>query len=300
MGLRIAVIIRPGIEEARLTEIRAGIDELRREGHLVTPRVTFEPGDGQRLARSAARARYDAVVAVGGDGTLNEVVNGLVHEEDWPRLGVVPVGTANDFAVGLSLPTDLREALRTVATGHPYRVDVARVNGRCFINVSTGGFGAVATESAPAETKRRLGPLAYVITGVREFVDLRPVPGTFEADGEIVYDGDFLLFAVGNARQTGGGSMLTPRAEFGDGKLDLLIVPALPRMDFIALLPDLRAGTHLNSPDVRYLQAARIRVHSTQELNVNADGEPTRARTFDYELLDRSLEVMVPGKENAE
>ncbi|HUH13396.1 MAG TPA: hypothetical protein VMK65_09815, partial [Longimicrobiales bacterium] len=161
---------------------------------------------------------------------------------------------------------------------------------------STGGFGAEATESAGSDAKRRLGPLASVVTGVKEFVELRPVAGRFRADGEVIHDGDFLLFAVGNARQTGGGSLLTPRAEFGDGKLDLLVVPDMPRMDFLSLLPDLRAGTHLKTPGLLYVQAADIEVESDRDLDVHADGEPVTGRRFRYELAERGLIMMVPAE----
>ncbi len=292
--MKIALIIRPAAGEERMEEYRAAVSRLREKGHEVTPRITFEGGDGRRLARAAARARYDLVIAAGGDGTIHEVVNGIAGEDWQPRLGIVPAGTANDFAAGLDLPKEIAEAIRIAVTGQPLSVDIARANERYFINVSTGGFGAEATEATSAETKRRLGPLAYLITGVREFVELHPVRGVFRAEGEVLYEGEFMLFAVGNARQTGGGSFLTPRAEFGDGKLDVLIVPAMPRMDFLALLPDLRAGTHIQSPDVIYVQVPDLELEAEEILNVNADGEPLRERKIRYSLTDRPLSVMVP------
>lgn len=293
-GLKISIIMHPRGEPERVEELRQAVARLREEGHRVTPRLTFEAGDATYFAREAARTRADLVIAAGGDGTVNEVVNGVVRSAWQPRLGILPIGTANDFAAGLGLPTELEEAIRVAVGGRPTTVDVARVNKRFFVNVSTGGFGAEATESTSPETKRLLGPLAYLITGVREFVELHPTRARFEADGELLYTGDFLLFAVGNARQTGGGSLLTPRAEFGDGKLDVLVVPAMPRLEFLALLPDLRAGTHLESPDVIYIQTPALTVHATETLSVNADGEPLRARRFRYSLHSRPITVMVP------
>ncbi|HUH12686.1 MAG TPA: diacylglycerol kinase family protein, partial [Longimicrobiales bacterium] len=130
MGLRIALIIRPGVVEERLNELHAGVATLRAQGHEVTPRVTFESGDGRRLAMAAARTGYDLVIAAGGDGTLNEVVNGLTRAESPPRLAVVPLGTANDFAVGLRLPAEVGAAMRVAVEGEPRTVDVARVNDR--------------------------------------------------------------------------------------------------------------------------------------------------------------------------
>lgn len=292
--MRISIIIRPRERMEGLEQLRSAVQRLRDAGHTVRPRLTFEGGDAIRYARSAANAGADLVIAVGGDGTLNEVVNGVMATDWNGRLGLIPTGTANDFAAGLEIPLDVEEALGVAVGGRPIPVDVARVNDRYFINVSTGGFGALATEETPSESKKLLGPWAYLITGVRKFAELRPASARFEAtDGE-VYSGPVMLFAVGNARRTGGGSMLTPRAEFGDGKLDVLIVPGMPRMDFLSLLPDLRAGTHVDHPAVHYFQTPRLLVESQESLSVNADGEPQRGQEFRYTMADRGLTMMVP------
>lgn len=274
--------------------LRARVKALRAAGHTVWPRLTFEEGDARRLARSMARRGADLIIAAGGDGTLNEVVNGVMRTS-WPgRLGVVPLGTANDFAAGMEIPAGVGEAMEVAVAGRPFEVDVARVNQRYFVNVSTGGFGAAATEETPAERKKLLGPWAYVITGVKKFAELKPAKVRFVADGATAYDGETMLYAVGNAKRTGGGSLITPRAEFGDGQLDVVIVPGMTRMDFLSLLPDLRAGTHLDNPDVLYFRAETIEVESEEILSVNADGEPLRGRRFTYELADRTLTIMVP------
>jgi diacylglycerol kinase (ATP) len=293
--VRIALIIRPRAGAAELEELRDHVEALRGRGHEVWPRLTFEEGDAHRLGRSAAEAGAELIVAVGGDGTLNEVVNGIL-ERDWSgRVAVVPHGTANDFAAGLGIPDEAGAALEIALNGAARAVDVARVNGRHFVNVSTGGFGATATEEAPAEAKRLLGPMAYLITGVRLFAELTPVRARFEAADGIWYEGEMMLFAVGNGRQTGGGNLLTPRAELDDGLLDVVVVPGMTRMDFLALLPDLRSGAHLDDPDVRYFQTSHLVVASEAELSVNADGEPVRGYRFEYRVAERQLAFMVPG-----
>lgn len=292
--MRIGLIIRPREGMSGLDELRRLVAELRAGGHRVRPRLTFEAGDACRMARRLACTGAEVVVAAGGDGTVNEVVNGVVGTGWSGRLAVVPLGTANDFAAGLGLPSEPGEALRLAVSGEVMEIDVARVNGRHFVNVSTGGFGAVATDQAAAESKRLLGPWAYVVAGVRQFGELRPSRARFETSDAVVYDGEIMFFAVGNAKRTGGGSMLTPRAEFGDGALDVLIVPGMPRLDFLALLPDLRAGTHLENGDIPYFRTERLVVETEEELSVNADGEPMRGRRFAYELAEERLEVVVP------
>lgn len=300
MGQRIGVIVRPPGDPARVEELQRAIGALRAEGHAVSARMTFGRGDATRAARLAARRRFDVVVAAGGDGTINEVVNGLAREPYQPRLCVVPFGTANDFARGLGLPSDIGDALRIAVDGDVAGVDVARVNQRCFVNVSTGGFGADATRSAPAAVKRRFGPLAYLIAGAKRFVRFEPQQARFVADGRVVHDGDFIFFAVGNARLTGGGTVVTPRAEFGDGRLDAVVVCGASRLDFIAMLPDLRRGSHLESEGVLYLRAARFEVIANERIQVNADGEPLEDSSFRYRVMPRPIRLMVPRVESRE
>jgi diacylglycerol kinase (ATP) len=293
--VRIALIIRPRAGPAELEELRTHVEALRGRGHEVWPRLTFEGGDAQRLGRSAAAAGADLIVAAGGDGTLNEVVNGVL-ETDWSgHVAVLPHGTANDFAAGLGIPDDAAAALDVALDGVARLVDVGRVNGRHFVNVSTGGFGATASEEAPDEAKRLLGPVAYLVTGVRLFAELTPVRVRLEGTDGARYEGEMMLFAVGNGRQTGGGNLLTPRARLDDGLLDVVIVPGMTRMDFLALLPGLRSGAHVDDPDVEYFQTSRLVVTSEAELSVNADGEPVGGHRFDYTVAERRLAFMMPG-----
>jgi hypothetical protein len=174
----------------------------------VEVRITFERGDAIRFAADGARHGADAVVALGGDGTVNEVVNGL-SGFDVP-LGIIPLGTANDFARQAGIPSDPDHAMDVILRRKPVRIDSAELNGRRFVNVSTAGIGAEATAETPADAKEALGALAYAITGVRKLVDLTPTRARVEAP-ELDIDVEFLVLAVGNARVTGGGTVLTAR-----------------------------------------------------------------------------------------
>jgi lipid kinase YegS len=283
--------------------IRTAIEALRAQGHDIFPRLTFEGGDARWMAREAAERGSDLVIAAGGDGTINEVVNGL---HDWlradegreraaPRLGIVPLGTANDFAGALQIPGEVAAAVEIAVNGEELAVDVGIVQDRCFLNVSTGGFGAEATEEASAEVKRVLGPLAYLVTGVKKFVSLEPIDARFTSGEEVIGDGRFLLFAVGNCRRTGGGNWLTPEADLTDGLLDLCLVREMSRVEFLRLLPDLRAGNHIDNPNVIYRQLPEITVDSEAELSVNADGEPLSGRRFAYRVSEHRLRVRVPA-----
>jgi diacylglycerol kinase (ATP) len=291
--LQIALIAKPK-DAAVIKELRQSVEWLRKQGHVVHPRLTFDPNDAVRIARLATRRNVDLIIAAGGDGTVNEVVNGIARGENAhrPRLAVVPLGTANDFAKGLQLPATVQEAIEVAVHGSAVEIDVAEVNRRCFVNVSTGGFGPDITEEASSKAKARFGKLAYFFTAVRKLAQLQPARATFESDKGVMYDGPFFFFAVGNARHTGGGTPVTPCADYSDAQLDVALVTGDKRRDFLTLLPDLRAGKHTGDPDVLYVKTKKLHVHAVDDFSVNADGEPLKGDTFHYHLLDRQITVM--------
>ena len=217
---------------------------MRDKGHLVEPHATFEAGEAIAIAADAPRRGVDVVVAAGGDGTVNEVVNGL-DGYDVP-LGIIPLGTANDFARQVGIPADADHAMDVILQRKPRRLDTASLNGRRFLNVSTGGVGAEATAETPPEVKESLGPLAYAISGMRKLADFQPQHARFAGDG-FEYEGEFLMFAVGLTRSTGGGTMVTPMASATDGLLDLCIVEGMSRGDFARMVLRVKRGEHLGA-----------------------------------------------------
>src|SRR3954464_10677145 len=202
------VMIAQGARAARADFVHL-IGWVREKGHLVEVKLTAAAGDATVHASEAAMRGVDVVAAAGGDGTVNEVVNGL-DGYDVP-LGIIPLGTANDFARQVGIPPDPDHAMDVILQRKPKRFDTASLNGRRFLNVSTGGVGAEATAETPASAKETLGPVAYAISGIRKLADFKPHRARFSADG-FEFDGDFLMFAVGLTRSTGGGTMMTPMA----------------------------------------------------------------------------------------
>lgn len=273
---------------AELPALRNLVRWVRDKGHHVQPRITWETGDAAAFSAEAAAAGADAVVAVGGDGTLNEVVNGL--DGTTTPLGVIPIGTANDFARQVGIPLDVDHAMDVILRSPARAIDTGELNGRRFLNVSTGGVGAEATAETPADAKEALGILAYAITGVRKLRDLEPRTARFWGPG---FDRtiEFLLFAVGNGRVTGGGTVITPRASFTDGLLDLCIVEAMPGADFTRMALRVKKGEHVDDPRVHYAQLPTIMVRARQSLTVNLDGESSAASRLSYRA--RALDLLV-------
>jgi diacylglycerol kinase (ATP) len=278
-------------------ELRQMVSWVRERGHAVDLRVTWEAGEGEWLAAQAADRGTDVVIACGGDGTLNEVVNGL-DGRNIP-LGVVPLGTANDFARQTGIPEDADHAMDVILRRKPVRIDTASMNGRRFLNVSTGGMGAEATAETPADFKASLGPLAYAITAIRKLASDQVRHASFSSAG-FELDVDFLAFAVGSARVTGGGTMMTPDASVTDGLLDLCVIEAMSRRDFARLSLRIKDGEHVGLPGVHYAQLPWLKVTGTEPLSVNLDGEGLEAQVCDYRARRADLLVHVqhlPGEE---
>lgn len=264
---------------------------VRDKGHTVDPRISWERGDAERFAREGAERGVTAVVAFGGDGTVNEVVNGLSGSN--VPLGIVPLGTANDFARQTGIPDDVDHAMDVILHHDPVQIDTGELNGRRFLNVSTGGVGAEATAETPIGAKESLGPLAYAITGMRKFAELRPYSGHFIGPGMELHT-KFLLFAVGNGRVTGGGTRVTPRALVTDGLLDICVVEAQARADFAKLLLKVRKGEHLGEEGVHYAQLESVTINTRRTVSVNLDGEPLSGKTMSYRARPRDLWIHLP------
>ena len=280
-------------------ELRQTVSWVRQRGHAVEVHVTWNAGDAEQITALAADRGTDVVIACGGDGTLNEVVNGL-DGRDVP-LGVVPLGTANDFARQTGIPEDADHAMDVILRRKPVRIDTASMNGRRFLNVSTGGVGAEATAETPADAKASLGPLAYAITAVRKLAgnDVRHASFTSQ---DFALDVDFMAFAVGSARVTGGGTIMTPDASVTDGLLDLCVIETMSRRDFAMLSLSVKKGEHLGLPGVHYAQLPWLKVTSPEPLSVNLDGEGMQVQVCDYRARRGDLLVHVlhlPGEEGS-
>lgn len=280
------------------TRLRKAVHALRDDGHNVEVRVTWEAGDATRLTAEAVsdaeRGKIDRIVAGGGDGTVNEVfaaafAAGVPQE---CSLGILPLGTANDFAHAAGVPTDNLTAALRIAASAPLRwIDAGFVDGRLFVNLVSGGFGSRVTVETDPRLKQRLGGLAYAITGISRFAELSENRGMFRAE-DFSWEGTFLAVAIGNGRQAGGGIPLCPDALIDDGLLDLVIFPALERtarLDAVAQL--LREGTASLRAKLVIRQSSWIEYSSEHALNVNLDGEPALLKHFRVEVRRRALPV---------
>jgi len=272
--------------------LRVAIVQQREVGHRIDVRVTWEKGDARGFASVAEEV--DLLIAAGGDGTLNEVVHGLMDLsiDGRPALGVVPLGTANDFATGCGIPRDPEKALTLCMEGRALPIDVGKANDHWFLNVASVGFGAEVTAATSPELKRLLGPVAYAVMGAILAINVHQYHGRLTMpDREITGSGPVAI--VGNGRQTGGGVQVAPRARIDDGLLDVLVVRHIPAT---ALLTAARELQQL-SPDgeyISYWQTPWAEVHPDEEIPVNLDGEPVKFSSVRYEAVPSAIRLIVP------
>jgi lipid kinase YegS len=280
---------------AELPAIRHLDTWVREKGHTVEVRVTWEGGDAERFAREAAQAQppFDAMLAAGGDGTVNEVVYGLSGSD--AAFGIIPLCTANDFARQAGIPDDPDHAMDVVLQNAAVSIDTAQANERRYLNVSVGGVAAEVTADTPADAKDSLGVLAYALSGLRKLTDLNPYTARFRGPG-FDLQCKVLLFAVANGTTTGGGTMIAPRADLRDGLLDVCIIEALPRLDTGRMLLKVRRGEHLGEDGVHYVQLPELVVSVRRPIVVNVDGETSEARRFVYAARPGDLRIHLPAR----
>ena len=278
-------------------EVRAAVEAVRADGHRVDVRVTWEAGDAVRFAKAAAAEGVDTVVAGGGDGSLNEVVSGVVDGSGPPRcsIGLLPLGTANDFAHCCGLPIeDLTAALRLIAQSEPSPMDVATISGRVVVNLASGGFGTRVTVETPPELKKMLGKVSYLLTGATRFNEFGAEQGTLRGP-DFQWEGPIVALGVGNGRQAGGGVQICPDALLDDGLLDVAVLPEVPkeqRNEKLGVL--VREGMAAVEKEVVRARLPWVEIDAPSGMHINLDGEPIHDTHFRFETRKRWLKFHLP------
>jgi len=283
------------LKSAALPAVKQAIKTVKKEGHDLRVFVPYGGKEVARIVRETLDRGAERIIAGGGDGTLNAVVNTIVVAgDDKPDLtfGVFPLGTANDFARGCGLPLDdLTQCLRIACSSKGHAVDVGVLNDRNFINVASLGFGAEITATTTAQLKKALGGAAYTLTGLVKAMNLTPHTGRVLVPGGEDLDGSILFAAVGNNRYAGGGFEVAPLARLDDGLLDLCAI----RIDRGIRLASI--GQELNDPmnpdnvHVNYRQLEDFTIESDRELHCNLDGEPLQTTRLEFHVRPQHLNV---------
>ncbi|KPB05885.1 diacylglycerol kinase [Bacillus sp. CHD6a] len=269
---------------------------LEKAGYETSCHATTGHGDATEAARLAVKRRYDLVVAAGGDGTINEVVNGLAEQDYRPQLGIIPVGTTNDFARALDLPRDdILGCVDVIAEGVPMPVDIGKANDQYFMNIAGGGKMTELSYEVPIKMKTLLGQLAYYLKGIEMLPSIRPTNVTIEYDGKI-FEGEIMLFLVSLSNSVGGFEKLAPDSCMNDGMFDLIILKKANIADFIRIASMALRGDHVKDDLVIYTKANRVKVNTQEKMQLNLDGEYGGLLPGEFVNLYRHLEVLVTEK----
>lgn len=283
--------------------LREAVTALRERGVAFEVRVTWEDGDAERYVAEAIAEGVDTVVAAGGDGTLSEVATTLAHRDETagalPALGLVPLGTANDFATAAAIPDQPLAALELILADNARAIDLLRLEaaGAAYwaANLASGGFGTEVTVETSDGLKKLLGGLAYLITGLSKLGRIDPIPVRIRGP-DFAWTGDFIALGIGNGRQAGGGQALCPDAVIDDGLLDVTVIPELSGEAGSTLATLLKQGKHaaLDQVAIR-AQLPWVEIESDAPFALNLDGEPVESPRFRIECIPGRVRMHLPA-----
>ncbi|MDC3417506.1 diacylglycerol kinase [Aquibacillus salsiterrae] len=278
-------------------ELPEVLQRLEQAGYETSAHATKSAGDAIEAARAAVERNFDIVIAAGGDGTINEVINGIAEQPSRPKVGVIPVGTTNDFARALSIPRNIHKAVDIIIGGNTKAIDVGKVNNEYFMNIAGGGKLTELSYEVPSRLKTVLGQLAYYLKGMEMLPSLRPIKVQIEYDGKWFED-EIMLFLVSNTNSVGGFEKLAPTAALDDGLFDLLILRKANLAEFVRVASLALRGAHLEDDLIFYTKANRVKVHSNEKMQLNIDGEYGGLLPGEFVNLYQHIEYFVPQQES--
>ncbi len=261
---------------------------------------TQKKEDATQRAAAIKQDEYGFIMAVGGDGTVNEVVNGLIESHTTTPLVIIGAGTTNDFAAAMELPKRPADICEMIKNRYTVKADVGKMNNKYFLNVAAGGLLSEVAHKVTSDLKTSFGKLAYYIAGMKDLSSLKldTVPLKFELDNGETFTSDVFLFVIANTRCVGGFNRIAPKAMINDGKFDLCIIKKVEPLDVIPLAFKIQAGNHLSSPLIDYYQSSSIRItpmsQEAENFPVDYDGENGGTVPIDITTYKEAINLIVP------
>ena len=249
---------------------------LERAGYETSAYATTpEPNSAKNEAERVAKAGFNLIVAAGGDGTINEVVNGIAPLKHRPKLGIIPAGTTNDYARALKIPReDPIGAAKVIAKGQTVKMDIGEAGKNWFVNIAAGGLLTELTYGVPSQVKSLFGYLAYLVKGAELLPQIKPIKMHLEYDGG-TYDGKASMFFLALTNSVGGFEQIVPDASLDDGKFTLIVVKTSNLIEILQLITMvLNGGKHVNDPRILYVKTSKLVAKPVDEkMMINVDGE---------------------------
>ena len=295
MEKRCRIIYNPTSgREAMKNDLVEILNVLEKAGYETSAFATTpEPKSAQNEAKRAALAGFDLVIAAGGDGTINEVVNGIAPLEKRPKLGIIPAGTTNDYARALRIPRESPlEAAKVIAKGQTVKMDIGQAGDQYFVNIAAGGLLSELTYSVPSQLKSLFGYLAYLVKGAELLPRIKPVNMRIEYD-DGVFDGQASMFFLALTNSIGGFEQIVPDASLDDGKFTLIVVKTSNLLEILQLITMvLNGGKHVNDPRVLYVKTKNVKALAPDsKMMINIDGEYGGDAPMIFKNLKQHLEI---------
>jgi diacylglycerol kinase (ATP) len=291
--VKLTILLNPaaGRQKGR-RRLAQALEVLQRAGVEPTIRESSSGPHLVELARQVQAEKPDVVVSAGGDGTHHYVLNGLAGSQT--PLGIVSLGTGNDFAKGLGIPLEPEKAASVLLRGTPRPIDLARIGSTLYHCIAGVGFDSVVTRFANEQVRWVSGSPRYAWAILRCLKFYHPHRLEIRSDVKD-FTGDVIFVTIGNNRSYGGGVTMAPRARLDDGLLDVCIVPAMSKLELLRWVPAAYRGEHLAHPDIGYFQTPAVTLNSSSRLELFADGEFIQELPATIEAVPNALRVIVPA-----
>jgi len=263
--------------------------------YKVDKEPTLRKNHASELAYNATQDGYDLIIAAGGDGTVNEVVNGMMANSYRPKLAIYPAGTMNDFANYLQIPRAVEEFTKIIMKNNIIKTDVGLGGDRYFLNVAAAGLLTDVAYKVSSESKTILGKFAYYLEGIKEIPKqiFKPIKIRMRI-GDVEQEREVLFFILANSASVGGFKYIAPEASINDGKFDLLIVEKGQYIDAASIFVKALIGNHTTHPNLKYIQVDELSVECDEDIYIDLDGEQAGKLPMNFRIKKEAIELIVP------
>jgi diacylglycerol kinase (ATP) len=288
------IILNPAAQSEKAVRLTERLERVCAGAEI---RLSERPGDGERIARAAVVEGYTTIVAAGGDGTINEVVNGIAGSaslgKSKPILGILPVGTMNVFALELGIPLNsIEKAWDVIRRGTIRQLDLPKAGDRYFVQLGGAGLDAEVVRRTTRESKKALGPMSYLVS-LAQVAGQKPPPITITCDRGLEHTGSFVLF--GNGRYYGGPFRMFRHGSQTDGLLDVLVFKNQSIWDLFRYMQAILMGQHPNLSDVEYFQTGTLSLSAEEPVPYELDGEMLGYLPLCVTIDRGALSVLAPA-----
>jgi diacylglycerol kinase (ATP) len=288
--MKTAFIVNPVAGRGKARRVWEVVNRLREQRfpHSVFIETKYA-GHAREIAETITDDQFSAVVSVGGDGTIHEILNGIMYKKI--ALGIIPAGSGNDLARTLEISHDFEVAFHSLSNHKSKVIDVGMVGNRYFINIGGVGFDGEVAAEVNGNMKYLRGTAAYIASVLKTLITFQPIDLRIRIDGAEI-KGKFYICAVANGKYYGGGMMLAPEANIEDGQFNVCVLEDPGKFDFIKTFPKVFKGLHVSHPKFKFYQGKEILIEGIKGLDVHADGEVFKLNSAQFTILPKSLEIL--------